>query len=130
MIGVNRIDHINMKVADLAASKEFYGRVFGFETKEEGVRNGLRWAVLGAQGQAYLCLYEARDLHAFGEEQRISHFGFNVRDFDKAQERLETFGVRVAYGGPVDYGASRSLYVEDPSGHEIELSESLGGGLG
>lgn len=130
MIGVNRIDHINMKVRDLAASKEFYGGVFGFATKDEGVRGGRPWAVLGTRGRAYLCLYEVPDLALPGEAQRISHFGFHVADFARAQQRLAALGVPVQYGGAVDYGASRSLYISDPSGHEIELSEAAGGGLG
>lgn len=130
MIGVNRIDHINMKVRDLAASKAFYGRVFGFEAKDEGISGGRPWAVLGTQGKAYLCLYEVPDLALGGDAQRISHFGFHVADFATVQEGLAALGVRVRYGGAVDYGASRSLYIEDPSGHEIELSEAAGGGLG
>ena len=58
MIKISGVDHINMNVKDLEASKKFYQSVFGFELKEAGFRNGGNWAIVGVPGRLYLALYE------------------------------------------------------------------------
>lgn len=60
----------------------------------------------------------------------IRHFGFAVNcEFDSVLGTLKANGVRVLYGGPAAWPQSRSIYIEDPSGHVIELSEKIGAGL-
>ena len=61
---------------------------------------------------------------------RLKHFGLHVEGFDSIESELRERGVPINYGGPVHQGKSRSLYIEDPSGHEIELAEFVGGNLG
>ena len=129
MIKLTRIDHINMRVKNLEASKDFYGSVFGFEPKESGTYKGRSWAILGIPDQAYLCLYEAGNTERVDQDIQINHFGFHVEDFEKLERRLQENNVKISYGGAVQNGKSRSIYIEDPSGYEIELSEQLGGGL-
>ena len=50
---------------------------------------------------------------------------------------MRALGVPVLYdddddgdGGIIRYPRSRSLYVQDPDGNEIELTSAFGGGLG
>lgn len=129
MIRLTRIDHINMRVKDLETSARFYGEVFGFEPKQSGVVNGRRWTILGLKDQAYLCLYEVGEARRVEQELQINHFGFHVADFGALETRLRDQGVPILYGGALPSGKSRSIYIEDPSGYEIELSELLGGGL-
>lgn len=123
MIRLTRVDHINMTVQELDRSAAFYRSVFGFVEKEAGERGGRRWAILGVPDRLYLCLYETGEPVA---SEGVNHFGFHVEDFDAAAEDLRARGIATE---SVDYGASRSLYVSDPDGYEIELSERLGGGL-
>ncbi|MBI3553905.1 MAG: VOC family protein [Elusimicrobia bacterium] len=127
MITVTGVDHINMNVKNLEQSKKFYGEVFGFELREEGFRDGGNWAIIGVPDRIYLALYEVGDAKMAEQDLQVNHFGFHVKDFEGLKERLETLGVRVDHSW--DYGRSRSIYIEDPSGYEIELSEKLGGGL-
>ena len=54
---VKHLDHLNLSVADMAASTDFYGRVFGFLEVDGGVQDGVRWMILKS-GEALLCLYE------------------------------------------------------------------------
>ncbi len=128
MITLTRVDHINMTVKELDRSAEFYRSVFGFEPKESGVRNGRRWAILGVPDRLYLCLYETGESAQAEDGKRVNHFGFHVEGFDGVEQSLRAMNVAIDHG-PVDYGGSRSLYVIDPDGYEIELSERLGGGL-
>jgi catechol-2,3-dioxygenase len=134
MIGIKRIDHINMDVIDLTASVEFYRKNFGFEMKEDKRVNDEQgpWVVIGVSDVAYLCLYEYPDKTISDSDQalRISHFGFAIEDFDTTIEKLQANGIAIMYDGPLDWANSRSIYIKDPSGHVIELAEKIGGGLG
>lgn len=129
-IRVRCIDHINMRVNNLAESIAFYGDVFGFEVKEDHSELAEEpWVILGQKDVVYLCLYEHPDKEQARDALRINHFGLALENFDAAVERLDQLGVEVLYGGAVDWPRSRSLYIRDPSGHEIELAEKVGGDL-
>lgn len=127
MISIDRVDHINMGVKNLEESKKFYGSVFGFTEKESGVRNGRRWAIIGVPGRLYIALYEKGEVEMLEQDLQVNHFGFHVDNFDEIERSLKAAGYAVDHSW--DYGASRSIYVNDPNGYEIELSEKLGGGL-
>ena len=73
-----------------------------------------------------LCLYEVPQM---SPEGGIVHFGFNIVNFEDIIEKCKEFGVEVLYGGPIQFEKSRSIYIKDPSGYEIDLGEVLGGGL-
>ena len=121
------IDHINMKVKDLAESVSFYSNLFGFEVKQDENPNksGVPSKIIG-NDSIKLCLYEVPDMKPEGG---IAHFGFHVNNFSKVISNCKELGVQVLYGGEVDWEKSRSVYIVDPSGYEIELSEVSGGGL-
>ena len=131
MIGIKAMDHINMRVKSLADSVEFYRDNFGFEVREDHANEPDEpWVILGRPGVAYLCLYEHPEKEPDPDSLRINHFGFVLEDFESALEKLRSSGVKILYGGPVDWPKSRSIYIVDPSGYEIELAERFGGGLG
>jgi len=133
MIKVNAIDHLNITVSDLQAAIDFYGRLFGFRIAEDCRGDDRPYVIMGKAGVGWLAL------HSQGREDppeggRINHWGFVVDDFDGLTERLESLGVAPLYtdrwpGGVVGYPRSRSLYVADPDGNEIELTSHFGGGL-
>ncbi len=121
------IDHVNMKVKDLAQSVQWYKDLFGFEIKQEENPNKIDAPskIIG-NDSIKLCMYEVPDM---SPEGGIAHFGFNIKNFDDVIKRCEELGVQILYGGVVDWETSRSVYVVDPSGYEIELGEISGGGL-
>jgi len=121
------IDHVNMKVKDLAQSVQWYKDLFGFEIKQEENPNKIDAPskIIG-NDSIKLCMYEVSDM---SPEGGIAHFGFNIKNFDDVIKRCEELGVKILYGGVVDWETSRSVYVVDPSGYEIELGEISGGGL-
>lgn len=128
-IAVERIDHINMRVTDISESIAFYQENFGFEMKEDRRDDDEPWAIIGLKGVAYLCLYEHPGKTRPDDALTINHFGLALKDFDNAEAALRRNRVKILYGGPVQWPNSRSLYIKDPSGHEIELAEKVGGGL-
>ncbi len=121
------IDHVNMKVKDLEKSVEFYKNLFGFEIKQEENPNKIDAPskIIG-NDSIKLCMYEIPDM---SPEGGIAHFGFNIANFNEVITKCKDLGVQVLYGGIVDWDKSKSVYIVDPSGYEIELGEIPGGGL-
>ena len=52
MIHITHLDHVNFRVRDPEESIGFYGRLFGFEIKQQGVCDGQPWAIVGLAGAA------------------------------------------------------------------------------
>ena len=121
------IDHVNMKVKDLGKSVEFYKNLFGFEIKQEENPNKMDAPskIIGNDA-IKLCMYEVPDM---SPEGGIAHFGFNITNFNEVIEKCKELGVEILYGGIVDWDKSKSVYIVDPSGYELELGEVPGGGL-
>ena len=117
------IDHINMVVKNLDESVRFYSDLFGFVVKKDQAEKD---SVIIGDEHVKLCLYEGEDA---GDRKGILHFGINVANFDEALDMCKTLGVPVKYNGILEWEKSRSIYIEDPNGYEIELSEVKGGGL-
>ena len=81
----------------------------------------------------YLALHERKE-PTTAAGGRINHWGFVVEDFDKLSARLDRYDIPVLYrengsDGIIEYPHSRSVYVADPDGTEIELTSRFGGGL-
>jgi lactoylglutathione lyase len=118
------IDHINMSVKSLSETVDFYGKLFGFTVKKDQPEQASK--IIG-NDKILLCLYEDPALKV---EEGINHFGFHVENFGEIEATCRKLGIPVLYGGPVTWEEkTRSLYVTDPSGYAIELSETPGGGL-
>ncbi|NDB33063.1 MAG: VOC family protein [Nitrosopumilaceae archaeon] len=117
------MDHVNMSVKNLDQSVEFYSKVFGFEVKKDQPEQKSK--IIG-NDSIKLCLYENPEMSPDGG---IAHFGFFVENFDQIMEICKSLGVTVYYDGPVQFEKSRSMYIADPNGYDIELSEVVGGGL-
>ena len=121
------IDHVNMKVKNLEQSVKFYKNLFSFEIKQEENVNKLDVPsnIIGNDA-IKLCMYEVPDM---SPEGGIAHSGFNVENFNEIIEKCKEMRVEVLYDGVVDWEKSKSVYIVDPSGYEIELGEVSGGGL-
>jgi len=122
------MDHVNMNVQNLEKSVTFYKNLFGFEIrKEDNSPNKLDAPskIIG-NDSIKLCLYEDPQMSPAGG---IAHFGFHIANFDKIMDKCKELNVEVLYDGPVEFEKSRSVYIKDPSGYDIELSKISGGGL-
>lgn len=121
-INVVSIDHINMVVKSLDETVKFYHSLFGFTVRKDQPEE--RSKIVG-NDSVKLCLYEGE---GSGNREGIVHFGFFVSNFDDIVDKCKEMGVKMPYG-IVNWGASRSVYITDPNGYEIELSENNGGGI-
>lgn len=124
-----KLDHINLTVENLNESIQWYRKVFGFELVESGTTElGVRWGIV-AFNDSMICMTEfvGRSLADMAEEKsvhRIYHFGIRVTDIEKWQQTIQENKLKLYYGGQIEYPNSKSWYVHDPSGHEIEVSHT------
>lgn len=129
-IEIKCFDHIQLDVANIEESIDFYKNVFGFELTEIGLRSSTRWAIIGNENRLFLCMHEfaeGRGISNPGLE--ITHFGLIVDDFYTCRDKLKEHKVQLIYQNDIIYHSSRSIYFIDPNGYKIEISEKHGGGL-
>src|SRR5437588_4842369 len=121
---IERIDHLNITVADIDRSLEFYERVLG--TRSERIGEG-RAALLFGQQKIHLDLAGA-PMGAggmSGEKRMPAHICFITETpITEVAAHLETCGVPVRMQGPRAgaIGTIQSLYIDDPDQHSIEIS--------
>ena len=130
-IEIGGIDHVVLRVRDLAASLEFYSGVLG--CREERRLDALGLVQLRA-GNALIDLVPVDSPlgreggKAPGEGGRnVDHIAFQVPEFDATRLRahLESHGVEPGevasrYGAQ---GMGPSIYIRDPDGNVVELIE-------
>lgn len=121
-----RLDHVNITVRNLEESIEWYGQIFGFKKVEGGINQfGRKWAVVALE-DSMVAMSEHKDREDGDkiDEKRhaIYHFGLRVPNAPEWRAKVKDKKLKLYYGGEVEYPYSRSWYVHDPSGHEIEVS--------
>jgi len=121
--GNSGLDHVAIGVTDVDRSRAFYEGVLGLERVHE------QWempVVLAAEGTGVALFPE--EVHPSSTPNdveppaiRILHIAFRVdrSGFDAASRDLAAEGVEVRFS---DHGISHSLYLDDPDGHQIELT--------
>lgn len=136
-VGLLRIDHVGVAVADLDAAIEFYERVFGMrcvhvETNEEqGVREAMLAVGPTAEGgyvQLLAPLSETSTIAKFLDRKGpgVQQVAYTVSDIDATCAALRERGVRLLYEQPKRGTAgSRINFVhpKDAGGVLVELVE-------
>ena len=117
---IDRIDHLNITVADLDRSLDFYERVLGMRTERMGEG---RAALLFGKQKIHLDLAGATAMA--GDKRLPAHICF-VTDttIPGVKAQLERCGVPIRMEGPRTgaTGTIQSVYIDDPDGHSIEIS--------
>jgi len=122
---VNGIDHLNVEVINLNETVEFYNQLFGFTVIKEQPQENSK--IIGNE-KVKLCLYERGDFHGY-TKKGFYHFGLHIENFEDVMHKCTEMGIEIFYGGPLKWEKSSSIYIKDPNGYEIELTEVFGGGL-
>ncbi len=123
MIPVSRLNHAVLYVRDIQRSVEFYKSIFGFT---EVARVPGQMAFLRAKGSSN---HHDLGLMALGSQASsppfgaigLYHLGWEVEtiaDLAKAAQLLQNHSL---LRGASDHGASKSVYGQDPDGHQFEI---------
>ena len=119
-MNIERIDHLNITVADIDRSLDWYQRVLGMRTERMGEG---RAALLFGQQKIHLDLAGATTMSA--EKRMPAHICFITETpIAEVAKHLEDCGVPVRMQGPRAgaIGTIQSLYIDDPDQHSIEIS--------
>jgi catechol-2,3-dioxygenase len=127
MLDLQRIDHNALTVRDIPRAEAFYTRI-GFQIVLKIPR-----ATFIRNNDAILALFPANegatDAKARGSMDRdrvaIQHLAFRVAEgsLEGCKEKLEAAEIPVR--GPIDHEINRSIYFEDPDGHQLELTHPI-----
>ena len=123
MIKLDGIDHVALRVRDVAASVAWYERVLGLERIHESVW-GEYPAVVGI-GSTALALFpvptEEVDTRPGTHALAIRHIAFRAgaQAFLDAQRHLQKLGITFQHQ---DHQIAHSIYFRDPNGHELEIT--------
>jgi len=127
-IGLKRLQHLVLWVADVGRSVRFYRDVLGFEVKSQSPRAAFL-KIPGSPDDHHLGLFEQTGVPSPDERvARMYHSAWEVgeiTDLVLARERLIEAGALV---GSSDHGVSLSLYAKDPDGLEFEIFWTVPGG--
>lgn len=117
---VERIDHVVLRVRDLAGMVRFYEQALGFREERRIERLNLVQMRAGAS-MLDLVLSETQDPIV----PNVDHLCFRIEPFDRDAivTQLAPFGISVGetverYGAE---GTGPSVYFHDPEGNQIEL---------
>jgi catechol-2,3-dioxygenase len=123
---IKGISEIVLFAHDLSAMVAFYRDVLGFEVISPPERKNPIFLRVGP-GQAgvpqmVVCVQLPADAPPFEQPRTLHHMAFEVDpdDFDREKARLESLGYALRSGQhPVI--PSRTMYLNDPEGNEVEL---------
>jgi catechol 2,3-dioxygenase-like lactoylglutathione lyase family enzyme len=143
---VQRMDHVGVVVADLAAAVEFFVAL-GLDLEGEGsVEGDLVDSIVGLEGvRSQIAMMQTPDghgrleltkfhapsgpggdRHAPANTPGLRHITFAVEDLDAALAGVQAHGAELV-GGVEAYGGSyRLCYVRGPEGIIVELAEKIG----
>ncbi len=117
---ITKLLHAALLVSDLDRAKDFYGNLLGLSQVERPLKYPGAWYQLG-EFQVHLI-----DASTVGEAVvnieklgRNRHIAFAVTDLDAMKEKLLTQGLSFEMSA----SGRAALFVQDPDGNVIELSQ-------
>jgi catechol 2,3-dioxygenase-like lactoylglutathione lyase family enzyme len=118
------LDHVAITVSDLLRSMAWYGDVLGLDRQFEKAWGDYPIVMLAGESGVALFPADTSEPETVAEPRNtiaMRHFAFRVdrKNFEAAQERMRWLGVEFRED---DHGVSRSIYIHDPDGHEIEIT--------
>jgi catechol 2,3-dioxygenase-like lactoylglutathione lyase family enzyme len=118
------LEHVNMTVADVEKSAEFYCKLLDLKLRWRGTTSDGRPAAHVGNDRSYFAFFGATkpgksksDYHVAG----LNHFGLTVDNLEATKDRLVELGVTPH--SEQDYDPGKRLYFFDPDGIEVELVE-------
>jgi catechol-2,3-dioxygenase len=129
MIRLARIGHVALRVADVTRSREFYGKLLGFEVVEEDPEHGGVFMALDGLSHT-IDLFPAPDAASLParvpDAVGVRHVAFLVDSeaaLREAWATLREHGVTIVRA--LDHVSQKSIYFHDPDGNLLEIYYEL-----
>lgn len=123
-MAIHRLNHAVLYVRDLARSKAFYCDELGFEVVSE-MRGGAFLRAGGSDNDHDLGIFalgeRAQPSDAGARTVGLYHLAWEVDTLGELAELATALGASGALVGASDHGTTKSLYVKDPDGLELEI---------
>lgn len=120
-MAVDALQHVNLRVRDLEASKAFYVDVVGLRVgPRPPVASVGYWLYLEDEPVIHLVQLPSDQVAAIGSGA-VDHVAFHGADFEATRDQFRAHGVpfREAL---IPRDGTRQLFVHDPDGVKIELN--------
>lgn len=121
MIKAEKLGHLVLNVSDLAASRDFYVKVCGFEVMAENAERKIVFLSLGDDHHHLALIQRATGPRPDATQPGLVHFAWRLEDFTAVQaayKELTEAGIEIE---PIQHNVTNSLYMKDPDGHLVEL---------
>ena len=117
------MNHIHLQVTDVTQAQQWYGKYFGGVSGKRG-----RWDVANVPGTE-LTLGKVDTVQTPTKGRAVDHIGFEVKNIDAFVAGLQGAGIKTdgAVRNSPNASRLRIVYLTDPWGTEIELTEGLAG---
>jgi catechol-2,3-dioxygenase len=127
-LGIRRLQHLVLWVADVERSVRFYRDVLGFEVGKQSP-NAAFLRIPGSGDDHNLGLFQQPGVRPPDESAaRMYHAAWEVADLADLARARRVLLQAGALVGQSDHGVSLSLYARDPDGLEFELFWTVPGG--
>ena len=123
-MNLTRLDHIQFKTNDLNAATAYYRDVLGFKITWSGIwaGSGKGWVHLRS-GTCYLSIFQVAAGDEPSGQASYCHMGWVVNDLEAFKRHLFQCGHPVTADDMNRTQEGNHLYLTDPDGNEIELTE-------
>ena len=120
-MAVDALQHVNLRVRDLEASKDFYVRVVGLRVgSRPPVASVGYWLYLQDDPVIHLVQLPDGEPGAAGSGV-VDHIAFRGVDFDRTRDHFRALGI-IFQEAVIPRDGTRQLFVHDPNGVKIELN--------
>jgi catechol-2,3-dioxygenase len=124
-MNISRLNHAVLYVRDAARSVRFYHDVLGFEVVIQDPGRAFAFMrAAGSENHHDLAVFTVGG-HAVprprGRAVGLYHLAWEVPTLDDLISARRTLSAAGALVGQSDHGVNKSLYAEDPDGHEFEV---------
>ena len=122
------VAHIGLKTNDMAAARQFYGHVLGYQEpftldKPSG---GLMLTYFKVNDHQYIEVFPELKSET---EDRLSHIAFETTNIQQLRDYLASRGVKVPDTLKPGLDGNLSMMLKDPDGHNVEFVEYRPGSL-
>ncbi len=122
------VAHIGLKTNDMAAARQFYGHVLGYEEPFtlDKPAGGLMLTYFKVNDHQYIEVFPELKSET---EDRLSHIAFETTNIQQLRDYLASRGVKVPDTLKPGLDGNLSMMLKDPDGHNVEFVEYRPGSL-